>query len=75
VTTTKHLVSAGLRLGIFWPEEPTLIVRKKVATTGWEHFTCVGVVRPAACVFRPLCAPIGGGGERAGPLEEEQRRQ
>ena len=51
VTTTKHLVSAGLRLGTrgtLWPEKPTRIVRKKVVTTGGEGFTFVGVVRPAA---------------------------
>jgi len=48
VTTTKHLVSAGLRLRTLWPEKPTRIVRKKVMTTGGEGFTFVGVVRPAA---------------------------
>ena len=46
VTTTQHLVTAGLPLRTYWPKED--IVRKVVASTGQQTFTFVGVVRPAA---------------------------
>ena len=46
VTTTQHLVTAGLTLRKYWPKKD--IVRKVVASTGQQTFTFVGVVRPAA---------------------------
>ena len=46
VTTTQHLVTAGLPLRKYWPKKD--IVRKVVASTGQQTFTFVGVVRPAA---------------------------
>ena len=75
VTTTKHLVSAGLQMRTYWPEEPTLIVRKKVATTGREGYTIVGVVRPAA-----FALPLGVGArvqalrERSGVANDMARK-
>ena len=46
VTTTQHLVTAGLLLRKYWTKKD--IVRKVVASTGQQTFTFVGVVRPAA---------------------------
>ena len=49
VTTTQHLVTAGLPLPTYWPkEEEVAIVKKRVTSRGRQHFTLVGVVRPAA---------------------------
>ena len=48
VTTTQHLVTAGLPLPKYWPEEEVAIVKKRVTSRGRQHFTLVGVVRPAA---------------------------
>ena len=48
VTTTQHLVTAGLTLRTYWPAEEVVIVKKRVTSTGTQHFTLVGVVRPAA---------------------------